>query len=97
MSGCEELALYPNQVTATPPDRDFSHLTCDQLEAEGKRLTATYAEMRYTVKANTRNRYAHLNGETYAVNDAIRLQGCKLALVQIPGQWPHHEYPGSPE
>jgi hypothetical protein len=97
MTGCEELALYPNEITAVPPERDFSHLTCPQLEAEGIRLTESYEQMRYTMKPNTRNRYAELNGETYAVNDAIRVQGCKLASVQIPGRWGHHEYRGSPE
>jgi hypothetical protein len=49
------------------------------------------------VKPNIRNRYSHLNGEAYAVNDSIRVNGCKLAAVQIPSFYNHHKYPGSPE
>jgi hypothetical protein len=93
LSGCP--ALYPSEVSAVPPEQDFSKLSCEALAAESARLKSTYDEMSGTMKPNTRNRYAHLNGEAYAVNDAIRINGCKLPAVQIPGRLKHHR--DSPE
>jgi hypothetical protein len=95
MSGCAP--LYPAQVSAVPPERDFSKLSCEQLAAEGARLTETYEQMRGTMKSNTRNVYARLNGEARAVNDSIRINGCRIASVEIPSELEHHKYPGSPE
>jgi hypothetical protein len=95
LSGCT--ALYPAEVSAVPPERDFSKLSCDELASESARLKSTYDEMRGTMKSNTRNRYAHLNGEAYAVNDSIRINECKLPAVQIPGRLKHHAYRDSPE
>jgi hypothetical protein len=94
MSGC---ALYPSQVSAIAPERDFSKLSCEQLAAEGARITENYEQMRGTMKSNTRNVYARLNGEARAVNDSIRINGCRIASVEIPSELEHHKYPGSPE
>jgi hypothetical protein len=76
---------------------DLAHGGYEALEAEAIRLTETYEQLQGSTKPNIRNRYSHLNGEAYAVNDSIRVNGCKLAAVQIPSFYNHHKYPGSPE
>lgn len=87
MTGC---ALHPSEVISTTPERDFTKLSCGELESESARISGTYVQMRNTTKAGTRDRYSDLNGEAMAVNDSIRVNDCKLANVEIPGRLKRH-------
>lgn len=80
--GCQ---VSPQRVTPIEPTQSFAGLDCSNLGTEVERIDAAYAELRWSNKAGTRDRVARLNGEAIAVNDAIRVNGCNLRTVRIPG------------
>lgn len=80
--GCH---IKPRNAQAIAPTRDFNALSCEQLEVESKRITAEYLRLQQTRKPGTRDAIGRLNGETFAVNDAIRINGCKISSVRVPG------------
>jgi hypothetical protein len=78
-------AVNPRKVTAIPSERDFTKLDCKQLEAETARIAMEYKDRRFDRQHGTKRAYAVLNGEVAAVNDAIRINECKLPEARIPG------------
>ena len=88
LAGCgsiEGVPIEPHHVTPKIPSRDFTKLSCAALETEAVKLTADYKAMRGTVRSGTRDRYSVMNGFAIAINDAIRINDCKIANVRIPG------------
>jgi len=86
LSACQ---VAPKNVTPIEPTRSFAALSCEQLSTEVERIDESYAGLRWSNKAGTRDRLAHLNGEAIAVNDAIHVRDCNVAAVRIPGHaWP---------
>jgi hypothetical protein len=82
-TGC---ALNPSKITAVAATKDYAQLSCDELATEGHRIDARFVELRWSNKHGTRDEMAHLKGDAAAINDSIRINGCKLPSVKIPGQ-----------
>lgn len=82
IAGC---GINPSKQIATPTTKNFSGMSCEQLGLEKQRIEQGYIHIRFASHHGTKEEIRALNGETHAVNDAIRINSCKLADIQIPG------------
>jgi hypothetical protein len=83
LAGC---GINPQKQIAIPTTKNFNAMGCEQLGVEKQRIESSYVSLRFKIHHGTQHAIRELNGETQAINDAIRLNGCRLANVQIPGE-----------
>jgi hypothetical protein len=88
--GCAGTALegaenIPSEIAALPTTFDYTKLTCAELEQKSAQITQEYRDLRFSHRNGIRDHFGKMNGHALAINDAIRINGCKLPSVRIPG------------
>lgn len=87
LAGCgRDYLISPDQATPFVSIVDYSSHSCEQLERDGQALAAEYKALRFSMKNGIRDRYSAMNGQVVAINDQIRIKGCKIPSVRIPGR-----------
>jgi hypothetical protein len=84
--GCQ---VNPARVAPLLSPTDYSKLTCDELATLSDRIRYEYRNLRGTQRPGIRIHYARMNGVVIGVNDAIRINGCKLPSVRVPNDRRH--------
>jgi hypothetical protein len=87
LAGCgRDFLISPDQATPFRSTDDYSRHSCEKLERESNALAAEYKAVRLSMKHGIRNRYSAMNGQVIAINDQIRMKGCKIPFARIPGR-----------
>jgi hypothetical protein len=90
LCGCAGTALegaenIPSEIAAVPTTFDYTKLTCLELEQKSAQITQEYRDLRFNHRNGIRDHFGKMNGHALAINDAIRINSCKIPSVRIPG------------